>query len=347
MRVEIGKADEVPGHQYGGPMTVRWGIVGTGKMAAAFAGDLALVRGAELAAVGSRRPESAAGFGAEHGAAVRSYRGLIEDPEVDVVYIATPHPQHRAIALAALAAGKPVVVEKAFTATLAGAESVAAAARSTGVFCMEAMWTRFQPAVVEARRLIDDGAIGEVRAVQADLGAYRRFDAADRLFAPELGGGATLDLGVYVVSIAQHFLGTPDSVTAAGSVYPNGADAGCSLLLGYPDGRGASLYYSLQTESPGRAVIMGTEGSIELAPRFHHPTELILRRNGSAPETFSRPALGRGYTHEILAVDEYLAHGLTESPIMPLADTLAVQGVLEQVLTSLGVTAHEDDSVEV
>ena len=147
------------------------------------------------------------------------------DPEVDALYIATPHPQHLQLALAAIAAGKAVLVEKTFTATVAGAERLIDAARTAGVFAMEAMWTRFQPAIVEARRLVDEGAIGEVRQVQADLGVDRPYDPADRLFDPAQGGGALLDLGVYVVSFAQYFLGVPDRVEVVGSLAPTGVDA--------------------------------------------------------------------------------------------------------------------------
>ena len=155
-----------------------------------------------------------------------------------MVYIATPHPQHHAIALAAIEAGKSVLVEKTFTATVAGAEE-SSRLLSDGVFAMEAMWTRFQPAIVAARELIDDGAIGEVRQVQADLGVNRPYDPSDRLFDPAQGGGAMLDLGVYVVSFAQYFLGTPDRVSVSGSLTPTGVDAEAGLLLGYDEGAGA------------------------------------------------------------------------------------------------------------
>lgn len=330
-------------------MTTRWGIAGTGRMAASFAPDFAQAADAELVAVGSRRQESADAFAAEHGIrrAHGSYRALLEDPEVDAVYVATPHPQHHRLALAAIGAGKALLVEKAFTATLAGAEEVVAAARSAGVFCMEAMWTRFQPAVVRARELVAEGAIGDLRAVQADLGAQRPYDPSDRLFSPELGGGATLDLGVYVVSVAQHLLGTPDRVQVVGTTYPNGVDATVSYLLAYDDGRAASLVASLESQTAGRAVLMGTGGSIELEPRFHHPSSLVLRRNGADPETLALPPTGRGYCHEIDEVGRCLAQGRTESAVMGLDDTLAVQSVLQTALDTLGVPVSEDTTLTI
>ena len=328
-------------------MTTRWGIAGTGKMADGFVSDFGHVPDAVIAAVGSRRTDSAAEFAARHGIdrAHGSYRALVDDPDLDVVYIATPHPQHHAIAKAAIEAGKAVLVEKAFTATLAGAEDLVALARSRGVFAMEAMWTRFQPAVVRARELVAAGEIGEVRMVQADLGAYRTYDETDRLFALELGGGTTLDLGVYVISIAEHFLGRPSRVHVSGTTFPNGADASLGILLGYDDGRSATLLASLESETGGRAVVAGTGGSIEIAPRFHHPDTLIVKRNGQPVETVVREPTGHGYCHEAIEVNRCLAAGLTESPVMPLDDTLAVQWAMEQVLEQLGITAVEDSSV--
>jgi predicted dehydrogenase len=327
-------------------MTIRWGIGSTGKMADEFVRDFAHVPDATITAVGSRRPESAGQFAAAHGipTAHGSYRALVEDPDVDVIYVATPHPQHHAIARAAIEAGKAVLVEKAFTATLAGAQDLVDLARERGVFCMEAMWTRFQPIVTHAQELVAAGEIGEVRMAQSDLGAFRAYDEADRLFAPHLGGGATLDLGVYVISIAEHFLGRPDRVHAAGTLFPNGADASVSILLGYDNGRSATLLASLEGETPGRAVIAGTKGSIELVPRFHHPDTLILRRNGQPAETIVRAPIGRGYCHEAIEVNRCISLGLTESPVMPLQDTLDVQWTMEQVLGQLGITAAEDNT---
>ena len=329
-------------------MTVRWGIAGTGAMAGAFAADLVHAHDATVVAVSSRSQGSADMFAAAHGIPRGlTHRALLEDPGVDVVYVATPHPQHLALALAAIEAGKPVLVEKAFTATLAGAERIATAARERGVFCMEAMWTRFLPAVVRAHDLATTGAIGDLLVVQADLGAYRTYDPASRIFDPRLGGGAILDLGVYAVSVAQHFLGDPDRVTATGTTYPNGADRSVALHLAYDDGRAASLLATLAGESPGRAVVIGTRGSIELPPRFHHPDEVVVRRNGGSVEIESFPGPGRGYFHEADEVGRCLAAGATESEVMPLRDTLAVQGVLQQALDQVGLGVAEDEAFRV
>ncbi len=331
-------------------MTTRWGIAATGGMAAAFTEDLAHVPDAEVAFVGSRSPESAAAFAGRFGAAGSgTYADLLaagRDGAVDVVYVATPHPQHRDLALAAIEGGTPLLVEKAFTATLAGAQEVVDAARAAQVFCMEAMWTRFQPAVAHVRERIAAGEIGELLLVQADFGAQRDYDPSSRLFDLALGGGSVLDLGVYPISFAQHLLGRPDRVTATGTTYDNGADASAAIHLAYADGRAASLTCSLAAQTPGRAVVVGTRGSIELEPPFHHPTRIVVRRNGHDAEVVERPATGRGYSHQAEEVQRCLAAELTESPLIPLSDTLDVQWVLEECLDQLGIQMSEG-SVEI
>jgi predicted dehydrogenase len=215
------------------------------------------------------------------------------------------------------------------------------------VFAMEAMWTRFQPAIVRARELLAEGAIGELVAVQAELGIKREFDPSDRLFAPDLGGGALLDLGVYVVSFAQMLLGTPQTVSVVGALEPNGVEASATLLLGFAEGRSATLTTSLHAPMPGGARIFGSEGWIEVPPRFHHPQRIVLHRDGAEPEEFVRPRLGGGYAHELIEVTECMSAGRTESAVMPLDDTLAVMAVLEQAAGQLGVTWSEDAGVVV
>ncbi|WP_433801164.1 Gfo/Idh/MocA family protein [Actinomycetospora sp. CA-084318] len=325
--------------------TIRWGIAGPGRIAGGVARDLVTVEGTELAAVGSRSAERAEAFAAEHGAARAhgSYRALVDDPDVDAIYIATPHPQHADLAVACLEAGKAVLVEKTFTATLAGAWRVVDTARRHGVFAMEAMWTRFQPAVVRAREIYEAGEIGEVRSVQADLGTVRDVDPADRLFNAELGGGALLDLAVYPVSFAQMVLGgNPAQVHAVGRMETTGVDAENALLLAWEDGRFATAQTSFHSPSPGQARIFGSTGWIDVLPRFHHPTTIVVHRSPDDPgERLELPATGAGYSHEIVEVNACLRAGRTESAVMPLDDTLAVQAVLAEAADQLGLTFSE------
>jgi predicted dehydrogenase len=331
-------------------VTVRWGVAGTGAVAATALRDLAGVPNAVLTAVGSRSAERAGAFAAAvgHGqvpTAHGSYRALLDDPNVDVVYIATPHPHHRALALAALAAGKAILVEKSFTVTPAATREIVAAAGAAGRFAMEAMWTRFCPAMVRLRELVADGAIGEVRTVTADLGARNPVDPATRTFNPELGDGLLFHLGIYPVSFAQMLLGTPESVVAHGVLHESGVDVEESVLLRFTGGRSALLFASLRSPAPGEARVFGTSGWIRVPPRFHYPDRLVLHRHGHDPQVIEAPLAGAGYTHELIEVTERVAAGDTESAIMPLADTVAVQDVLGAIAEQLGVRVIEGPAV--
>lgn len=318
-------------------MTVRWGIAGPGRIAATMAAEFAHVPDAELVAVGSRSPERATEFAERFGIprAFGSYAELFAS-DVDAVYLATPHAQHTALALQAIEAGKALLVEKSFTTSVADTRAIIDAARDKGVFCMEAMWTRFLPAVTWLRELVASGRLGEVRAVYGDLLAFREFEPSDRLFNPALGGGAVLDLGVYVISFAQQFLGTPEVVHAVGGVYPNGVEGEAGILLGWPDGRYSTQAIGFTAPGPGRQVVAGTKGWVEVKPRFHRAEQLSVHLLGEPAEELMLPKTGAGYCHELIHVDECLAAGLTESPVMPLDDTLAVQQVMAEVLSQLG-----------
>lgn len=312
---------------------IRWGIAGPGRIAAVLAEAFTNVSGGELVAVGSRSLDRAEAFAQQHGIARAhgSYEALVSDPEVDAIYIATPHTQHTDIALAAIEAGKALLIEKAFTSTVADTERIVEAARARGVFVMEAMWTRFNPAVAHVRELVAAGEIGQVRAVHGDLTAFREYLPDDRLFNPETGGGAILDLGVYVISFAQHFLGTPASVHAVGGTYPNGVEGEFAVLLGYDDGRSAALSGAFNCYGPGRIMVLGTEGWIDVHPRFHRSASITVWRK-KEPEELSFES---GYHFEVEHVNECLVAGLTESPIMPLSDTVAVQQVMDQAITQV------------
>ena len=327
--------------------SVRWGVVGPGRIAAKVVRDFVHMPDAEVVAVASRSAERARAFADANGItrAHDSYRAIVDDADVDALYIATPHPQHRAVALAAIKAGKALLVEKAFTVTPAATREIATAARDAGVFVMEAMWTRFQPAIVRLRELLADGAIGEARGVQGELGVNAPTDPQDRFYNPVIGGGALFDLTVYPVSFAQMVLGTPDTVVAHGVLAPSGVDVEEAVLLGWADGRTASLFTSLRCATPGQMRVYGTEGWIDVLPRFHHPDTIVLHRADAEPETITRPATGVGYAHELAEVTECLRAGRTESAVVPLADTLAVQAALGAAADQLGVRHAEDPAV--
>ena len=316
---------------------LRWGIAGPGRIADIMAAEFAHVQNGELVAVGSRSLDRAQAFAQRHGIAEAygSYDELMA-ADLDAIYLATPHAQHTELALAAIEAGKALLVEKSFTTSVADTERIVAAARAKDVFVMEAMWTRFLPAVARLRALVADGSLGQVRAVQGDLFAFRDYDPADRLFNAELGGGAVFDLGVYVISFAQQFLGMPDVVHAVGGRFPNGVESEVGMLFGWSDGRFASEAIGFTVPGPGRQIVAGTDGWVEVKPRFHRADTLVLHRRGEAAVEEFLPKRGSGYCYEVEHVGECLAAGLTESPIMSLDDTLAVQRLMGEVLAQLG-----------
>ncbi len=320
--------------------TVRWGVVGTGGIASAFVEDLHLAEGAQVVAVGSRAQESADRFAAEHslGRAHPTYEALVNDDEVDVVYVATPHPGHHAAAMMAIEAGKAVLVEKPFTMDAAEAESLVTASRDRGVFLMEAMWARFVPWAVRLRALLADGTLGEVREVIADHGQWFPQDASHRLFAPELGGGALLDLGVYPVSFASMVLGTPSRVTAVSDPAFTGVDATTSMLMQYAGGAHAVLTATLTAAGPTTAAVIGTDARVQVDGPFYTPTGFTLTRRDGTSERFDQPVEGRGMWCEAAEVVRCLRDGRLESDVMPLDETVAIMATMDEVRRQIGLT---------
>ncbi|MHB1783206.1 MAG: Gfo/Idh/MocA family protein [Acidimicrobiales bacterium] len=315
---------------------LRWGVLGTGGIARSFVADLAMTTSGRVVAVGSREQGSADRFADTYGINRRhgSYEALVQDPEVDVVYVATPHPMHHPDCLAALDAGKAVLVEKPFTMDAEEARELVEAARSRGLFLMEAMWTRFLPHIREIRRLIADGVLGEIVSVTADHGQWFAYDPDVRLFAPGLGGGALLDLGVYVVSLASMVLGRPDRVMALADRAPTGVDSQTSVLLGYPGGAQAALTCTLLGRSPNRAAIVGTLARIEVDGVFYAPTTFSLVSRDGVTTRYEHPHEGRGLRHQADEVARCLRDGLVESPSMPLDETVAIMETMDAVRAS-------------
>ena len=318
---------------------IRWGILATGGIAATFVDDLRYRPDAEVVAVGSRSDEAAEAFAAAHGIprAHGSWQALADDPDVDVVYVATPHSAHVAATSILLNAGKPALTEKPISLDVAGATTLVELARARQVFLMEAMWTRFFPAVRHALDLVADGAIGRVTSVHSDFGFAAPDDPTHRLHAKALGGGATLDLGVYPVTITHLFLGPPDEVRAWADLGPEGTDRNTAMVFGYASGATATVTCSLVGQSPTIAVITGSEGFIELPSRFFMPRRVVLHRDDKA-EVREFPVEGRGYHLEAAEVHECLRAGRLESGTMPHSETLAVMTTLDRVRAEIGVT---------
>lgn len=358
---------------------IRWGILGTGRIASDFAVGLGRLGGAEVAAVASREGRRAEAFARTHGAARAhgSYEALAADPAVDVVYVATPNTSHRDHCRLALNAGKAVLCEKPFATNAREAREVVDLARQRRLFCMEAMWTRCLPLVQRAATLVREGRIGEPLAFQADF-AIAVPSRDDPVFRPELGGGALLDLGVYLVAMARLFLGPTQGAEGRALVGPNGVDEQASILLEHSGSRQSLLYVSLLGQGPGEAVLHGTRGRLRLHAPFYRPHRLSIvswaagpkaaaRRGGAEPawkeglrnlyhrfEPFlspvvRRPALeifepvgGNGYHHEAAEVMRCLGAGQTESVCMPLDESLAILETLDFLRARWGVrSAHE------
>ena len=319
---------------------VRWGILGTGGIASTFVSDLRLTDSGVAVAVGSRSQGSADSFADKFSIPRRhaSYESLVADPDVDVIYVATPHPMHHDNAILALRAGKPVLVEKPFMMTAAEAREVVAVARQHGLFAMEAMWTRFLPDIAVVRDWLARGVLGDVVTVTADHGQWFAEDASFRLFAPELGGGALLDLGVYPVSFASMVLGSPSRIVSISDPAFTGVDAQTSMLFGYDSGAQALLTCTLRAKSPTRAAIVGTDARIELEGDFYTPTTVtLIPRRGDPTRVESRHE-GRGLFHQADEVARRLAAGEVESPLMPLDETIAIMETMDTVLSQAGET---------
>jgi predicted dehydrogenase len=318
---------------------IRWGVIGTGGIAATFAGDLALLPDAEIVAVGSRSRAGADAFADRFAIGHRhsSYEALAQDPEVDAVYVATPHPMHRDNALLAIQAGKAVLVEKPFTINAAEAAELIDAAKTQGTFLMEAMWTRFLPHVVRIRELIAAGRLGELRSMTADHGQWFPSDPEFRLFAPELGGGALLDLGIYPLSFASMLFGSPSTVTAVSDKAMTGVDAQTAVVLQYAGGRQSVSFTTLETRTANHASINGRDARIEIDGVFYAPTTFSIIDRDGATERVEIAHEGQGLRHQAAEVGRCLRAGLVESPVMPLAETLSIMETLDEVRRQIGL----------
>ena len=326
---------------------IRWGIMGTGHMASTVAQEMRRLRGAgiELVAVASRSRDRAAGFAARHAvaAAVDGCAALAARADVDAVYIATPHTCHADHMLACIEAGKAALCEKPFTINAAEARRIVAAARARRVFVMEAMWTRFLPALAALRAHLEAGTVGRVQLVTGG-GAFQPDRTRPHyLLDRDLGGGVLLDAGVYLLSMASMLLGAPSRCQASGRIGATGVDEQDAILLDHPGGAQALLYVSLHSRRAPDLEILGDAGRIHVAAPVFRPERLTVCRNGdAAPQASEHPVEGSGYGYQLLAVAEAVRAGRQECPLMPLDESLAIMATMDGVRRQLGLSyPHE------
>ncbi len=319
---------------------IRWGILGPGAIARKFADGLAVLPDAELVAVGSRSQAGADKFGDEYNVPRRhaSYAALANDPEVDIIYVATPHAMHKENSLLCLNAGKHVLCEKPFTINRKEAEEIVALARKKKLFLMEAMWTRFIPAVVKARELIAAGAIGEVRMLHSHFGFRADPDESGRLCDPTLGGGSLLDVGVYPIAFAYMvFGGKPERIVSMADLGKEGVDEQAGFLMGFSKGRIAVCSSAVATVTPYDTFILGTTGMIQVHAPFWCSEKISILREDQDPVVYDCDRGGNGFNCEAAAAMQCLREGKLEHPWMPLDESLEIMATMDEIRAQWGL----------
>ena len=318
---------------------LRWGILATGFIANLFTNDLKL-NGFTVQAVGSRSQQSADAFAAQfdipnsHG----SYEALAADPEVDVVYVSTPHPLHAEHARLVIEAGKHVFVEKPFTVNAREAQDIADLAAERGVLALEAMWTRYLPHMVRIREIIADGTLGDVRTLMVDHTQKLSDDPLHRINALELGGGALLDLGVYPVSFSWDLFGAPRTIQSTATFKDTGADAQIANIFGYDDGRIASMLSASDTLGPNTATVIGTSARIDIDPVWYNPTSFrVVAADGTILEQFRSDVIGRGMHFQAEAVERLVAEGNLRGDLLTIDESVAIMGTLDTIREQIGL----------
>lgn len=326
--------------------SVSWGILATGHISHNFTTDAKLAR-LDIAAVGSRSLDSAQRFAKEfeipraHG----SYQDLVDDEAVDVIYVGTPHPWHFENAMAALEAGKHVLVEKPFTLNKPQAEALREAAKSRGLLVTEAMWTRYLPHMVRIREIIASGGIGEIRTIFADHTQLFNGDPTHRINALELGGGALLDLGIYPISLIWDLLGAPTTVQAAGRLGSTGADTEVAVVMTHTSGAVSTCTSSSRAKGPNTAHILGSEGRIDIHPIWYTASGFThFNSSGDVVEEFTVPPEGRGMQYQAIALEQYIAEGTLGGELITIDDSVEIMGTLDEIRSQIGVHYPAEDS---
>lgn len=325
-----------------GEPALRWAVLAPGSIAGAFVSAMHRCTPQRVVAVGSRSAERAERFAADHGIdrAYGSYEAVVTAPDVDVVYIAAPQSEHLKLGLLAINAGKHVLIEKPFATNAADARTLVAAAAGAGVFAMEAMWSRYLPQSSIIRTLVDDGVLGDLRGVYADHGQAIPADPNGRLYRPDLGGGALLDLGIYPVQLDSMLLGAPTRISAVGGMTSTGVDAYSTLVLDHGVDVQSTLSTTILARTPTTAAILGTEARIEIGSPFHIPTSLVLADNGFLTETlrWEDPTglpIFDGLSWEATALATYVGQGRTESPLHTLEETVSILETIDEALRQI------------
>lgn len=310
---------------------LRWGLIGTGGIARAFARDLTRTSGHTLAAVGSRSLAKATEFAQQSGGKpYGSYEELVA-ADIDAVYVATPHPMHAPNTILALNHGKPVLCEKPFAVNSRESASMISAARSNQLLLVEAMWSRFLPHYRKLRELVEEGELGEIISISADHGQNLPLPKYYRLHAPELAGGALLDLGIYPISFAYYLLGKPQSVVAKAEFTPTGVDSQTSMIFRYDTGAHANLTTTLLAKTPCTATVVGTKGTIFIDGDFYTPTSMRLKKVDGSVVEFPKQYEGHGLREQAIEFAALLQAGKNESDLMSLDDTQSIMETMDEI----------------
>ena len=319
--------------------SIRWGIIGVGWMADQFANAVNAHTTSTVHAVSSRDLDKALTFAASHSVAKAygSIAELVADPDIDAIHVASPHTGHLENALEAIAAGKNVLVEKPMCLNAADARTLIDAARAADVFVMEAMWTRYLPHMVALKKVIADGEIGEIIALQADHGQAFPFDPKSRWWNPDLAGGALLDIGIYPVAFAHDILGVPTTIASVGQMTETKVDGHVSMMLTYGDKTQASLQSTMWAQTPTVALISGTKGRIEVDGPFYREADFrVITEEGVREVPYT--GVPNGYAYEAAEVARRITAGEKQSPAMTPEMTLEVMAMLDEIRGQIGLT---------
>lgn len=323
---------------------IKWGIIGAGWIAEKFAQGISVLTSARVKGVASRDLERARGFAIAHGieSAYGTYEELVHDPDIDVVYVATPHPFHCEHSILCLENGKPVLCEKPLAMNEMEVLRMIDKAKEKDLFLMEAIWTRFLPSIAKVQEIVASGELGEVRHIKADFGIMRDFDPNHRVFCKALGGGSLLDIGIYPLFLTLLLWGEPDSISAVADIGSTTVDESLALTLKYSDGRIAVLFSSFRVDSTVETHICGTKGRLKLNRWWFCPSTLELSKGDGAPLVIDPHAVGNGYNYEAEEVGRCLRAGVRESSMLPLAFSVRLMRLMDGIRKQIGLAYDAD-----